>query len=94
MDEVLDHKQRRRPIVELFAPICADIDTHPAAVRTDTLGFGQFVMQRLGVEPWAYLQDVLTHLPALSSQALGEWLPDRWEAARRARLSSPTAPTP
>jgi transposase len=50
--------------------------------------------QRLGVEPWAYLQDVLTHLPSLSSQPLTEWLPDRWEAARRARLSSPTVATP
>jgi hypothetical protein len=50
--------------------------------------------QRLSIEPWAYLQDVLTHVPSLSPQDLGEWLPDRWQAARRVRLSAPTAPPP
>jgi len=49
VDEVLDHKQRRRFIVELFAPVCADIDTHPAAVWTETLGLGQLVMPLLTV---------------------------------------------
>jgi transposase len=44
--------------------------------------------QRLGVEPWAYLQDVLTRLPGWSSAPLDELLPDRWEAARRARVSA------
>jgi transposase len=38
--------------------------------------------QRLGVEPWAYLQDVLTRLPAMSAAELGKLLPDRWQAAR------------
>ena len=37
--------------------------------------------QRLGVEPWAYLQDVLTRLPSLPAEQRGELLPDRWEAA-------------
>ncbi len=41
--------------------------------------------RRLGVEPWAYLQDVLTRLPGLPAEHLPELLPDRWEAARRAR---------
>jgi hypothetical protein len=39
--------------------------------------------QRLGVETWAYLQDVLTRLPALPAGQLGDLLPDRWQAARR-----------
>jgi transposase len=39
--------------------------------------------QRLGVEPWAYLQDVLTRLPSLPAGQLGELLPDRWQAARQ-----------
>jgi transposase len=38
---------------------------------------------RLGVEPWAYLQDVLTRLPSLSAGQVGELLPDRWQAARQ-----------
>ena len=49
--------------------------------------------RRLGVEPWAYLQEVLTRLPGLPAEQLGELLPDRWEAARRARQAAP-APAP
>jgi transposase len=37
--------------------------------------------QRLGVEPWAYLQDVLTRLPATPVGHLGDLLPDHWQAA-------------
>jgi transposase len=40
--------------------------------------------QRLGVEPWAYLQDVLSQLPGLPAEWHPELLPDRWQAARRA----------
>jgi transposase len=36
---------------------------------------------RLGVEPWAYLQDVLTRLPTTPAERLAELLPDRWQAA-------------
>jgi len=43
---------------------------------------------RLGVEPWAYLQDVLTRLPTTPAERLAELLPDRWQAAR-----PPAAPT-
>src|SRR5262249_25412859 len=40
---------------------------------------------RLHIEPWSYLQEVLTRLPALpAGSALADLLPDRWEAARRA----------
>lgn len=38
---------------------------------------------RLGIEPWAYLQDVLSRLPATPAERLGELLPDRWHAARQ-----------
>ncbi len=41
--------------------------------------------QRLGVEPWAYLQDVLARLPSTPAGQLGGLLPDRWQAARRPR---------
>jgi hypothetical protein len=47
--------------------------------------------QRLGVEPWAYLQDVLWRLPATPVGQLGDLLPDLWQAARRARTA--TLPT-
>src|SRR5262249_51709557 len=43
--------------------------------------------QRLGVEPWAYLQDVLTRLPATPAGQLGELLPDHWQAARQAKTA-------
>jgi transposase len=46
---------------------------------------------RLGVEPWAYLQDVLTRLPSLPAQRRAELLPDRWQAARP--KAAPTAGT-
>jgi transposase len=49
--------------------------------------------QRLGIEPWAYLQDVLSRLPTTPSAALAELLPDRWQAARRAQPASPPVPS-
>jgi transposase len=48
--------------------------------------------QRLGVEPWAYLQDVLTRLPTMAAGQLGNLLPDRWQVARRASTATPSAP--
>ena len=42
---------------------------------------------RLGIEPWAYLKDVLTRLPTLPAERRADLLPDRWQAAR-----SPAAP--
>jgi transposase len=47
--------------------------------------------QRLGVEPWAYLQDVLTRLPVTPAGQLGDLLPDHWQAARVAKLATPPA---
>jgi hypothetical protein len=44
VDDVLDHKQRRRPVIELFAPVRADIDAHLAAGRAGAFGLGQLVM--------------------------------------------------
>jgi transposase len=38
---------------------------------------------RLGIEPWAYLQDVLSRLPTTPAERLIELLPDRWQAARQ-----------
>ena len=35
---------------------------------------------RLGIEPWAYLQDVLARLPRTPAEQLPELLPDRWQA--------------
>jgi transposase len=40
--------------------------------------------QRLGVEPWAYLQHVLGHLPSHPAEQLAELLPDEWARAHRA----------
>jgi hypothetical protein len=41
---MLDHKQRCRPVIELLAPVGADVDADLAAVGTEALGLGQFVM--------------------------------------------------
>ena len=51
--------------------------------------------RRLGVEPWEYLQDVLTRLPTTPAAQLDELLPDRWQAAKRVKevSSLPTAGT-
>jgi len=49
--------------------------------------------QRLGVEPWAYLQDVLMRLPTTPAGQLGDLLPDRRQAARQAKVARPPAAT-
>ena len=38
----------------------------------------------LGVEPWAYLKDVLDRLSTHPASRIDELLPDRWDALRRA----------
>jgi transposase len=49
--------------------------------------------QRLGVEPWAYLQDVLTSLPTTPAGQLGDLLPDHWQAACQAKIAMPQTTT-
>ena len=39
--------------------------------------------QRLGVEPWAYLRDVLERLPSHPAERLAELLPDKLAQAQR-----------
>jgi transposase len=39
--------------------------------------------RRLGVEPWAYMRDVLTRLPTTPQEQLPNLLPDRWQAAQK-----------
>jgi transposase len=48
--------------------------------------------QRLGVEPWAYLRDVLTRLPMTPDGQLGDLLPDTWWAVRRLHPAAPQPP--
>ena len=47
--------------------------------------------KRLGIEPWAYLQDVLTRLPTTPSEELTDLLPHHWQAARQAKIATPSA---
>ena len=47
--------------------------------------------QRLGVEPWRYLRDVLGRLPSHPPEQLGELLPDEWARAQRG-ATEPAAP--
>lgn len=55
---------------------------------------------RLRIDPWAYLQDVLSRLPGAATADLDELLPHRWQAARQgaapaeaAALTSPHSDT-
>jgi hypothetical protein len=38
--------------------------------------------QRLAINTWAYLKDVLTRLPTTAQEQLADLLPDRWLAAQ------------
>lgn len=38
--------------------------------------------KQLGIDPFAYLRDVLTRLPTQPAERLAELLPHRWQAAR------------
>jgi transposase len=40
--------------------------------------------QRLGVEPWHYLRDVMVRIPRCRPEHLGELLPNEWAQAQRA----------
>ena len=44
--------------------------------------------QRLGVEPWRYLRDVLERLPSHPRERLGELLPDVWAGAQRGAVEA------
>ena len=48
--------------------------------------------QRLSVEPWAYLHDVLTRLPTTPVGQRAALLPDHWKAARQAQMATPPSP--
>jgi transposase len=45
--------------------------------------------QRLSVEPWAYLQDVLGRLPSHPAERLAELLPDQWAQRGAAAVKRP-----
>jgi hypothetical protein len=47
--------------------------------------------QRLKIEPWAYLRDVLTRLPNTHSGQLPDLLPERWQADKAANGASPAS---
>ena len=49
---------------------------------------------RLGIEPWAYLKDVLARLPTTQADRLVELLPDRWQAAQKQAAQDNAAPSP
>jgi transposase len=51
--------------------------------------------KRLDVEPWSYLQDVLSRLPTMTTEEeRADLLPDRWQAARLAKdTSTPLSPS-
>jgi len=44
--------------------------------------------QRHGLDPFAYLRDVLARLPDQSPERLEELLPDRWAAVQKAATAS------
>jgi hypothetical protein len=48
---------------------------------------------RLGVEPWAYLKDVLSRLPTTPAERHVELLPDRWQATQQQAAQVYAAPS-
>ncbi len=48
---------------------------------------------RLGIEPWAYLKDVLSRLPTMPAERLVELLPDRWHTAQKQAAQTSAAPS-
>jgi hypothetical protein len=40
--------------------------------------------QRLAINPWTYLADLLTRLPSHPVEQLADFLPDRWAGAHAA----------
>jgi hypothetical protein len=47
--------------------------------------------QRLDIEPWRYLQEVLTRLPSQPPERLADLLPDRWVRAQRRATEVPSS---
>ena len=45
--------------------------------------------KRHGIDPFAYLQDVLTQLPSLPADRLPQLVPHSWAEAQRARVDNP-----
>jgi len=72
----------------------------PRGGRTTAILFSlTSTCQRLGIEPWRYLRDVLERLPSKPPERLGELLPDEWARAQRgatepARPVEPSTMTP
>jgi hypothetical protein len=48
--------------------------------------------ERLGVEPWEYLRDVLTRLPTTPAGQLSDLLPDHWQSSREPKVATPPEP--
>lgn len=42
--------------------------------------------RRRKIDPWEYLRDVLTRLPAMTNRQIGEVMPDAWARAKAAGL--------
>jgi transposase len=49
---------------------------------------------RLGIEPWSYLQDVLTRIPTTPAEQLDHLLPNRWKEARSATATTAAPANP
>jgi transposase len=47
--------------------------------------------KNLGIDPWAYLRDVLDRVSTHPASRIDELLPDRWEAIRRSRAAATVA---
>jgi transposase len=45
--------------------------------------------RRHGIDPFSYLQDVLTRLPRADYHELADLFPHRWAASQRAKLDNP-----
>jgi hypothetical protein len=44
------------------------------------------------IDPWEYLRDVLTRLPGMTNQQIGEVMPDAWRKAKAGSGGNPSSP--
>lgn len=47
--------------------------------------------RRLGVDPYAYLRDILTRLPRATNRQIPDLTPQAWAKARKAAVELPAA---
>jgi hypothetical protein len=76
---------RSQETIAIESLVNADVFVLEVMIESKLLVDYWVAARRPDVEPWAYLQDVLTRLPATPAGQVGDLLLDRWPATRQAK---------